>query len=259
MLAFSTADYTGERPSTSDELRKAGGWIKLPEGLSELSRMLLHLFEDDAYHLNQASLGRVLVHWIRASNMDVVQRAHYLQEAALVDLRRRGRYYSEKSSHHLKLDLLIALGGALADLVDNRIYQLSRKRTVALRSLLVSVETVIRMVSVHEPVSHQLLYMIKNVLGKPRYLGIKCQFHDAKVLVGAQHLVVRVSFYLLDGVTTQVSKLLALSGNRLPDLVKAARQELLIEYVISSKLTGWLGLTGSGAAIIGDVVTDLVV
>jgi hypothetical protein len=79
--------------------------------------VLLHFFKDDAHHLDQRGLGRVLVHWIRTGNMDVVERAHHLQERAFVDLSSLSCHKGKKRSNDLQLDLLIAFGCTLTHLV----------------------------------------------------------------------------------------------------------------------------------------------
>ena len=125
------------------------------EGLTEVALVVLHLLEHDADQLDQAGFGSVLIDLVRACDVDVVERAHHLQQASLVDLSRVGRYNGQQSSHNLELDLLVSLGRAFAHFVYDGIDQLTRKHPVALRTIVIWVYRVIWMIAIHEAMRDQ--------------------------------------------------------------------------------------------------------
>ena len=193
--------------------------VQPPQGLAKVPRVRLHLFEHDADHLNQACLRGVLVDWVSAGDVNVIERAHDLEQASLVDLSGACCHYRQQCADHLQLDLLVPLCRALADLVDDGVDQPSRQRPVALRLLFLGVEAVVRVVAIDESVGNKALDMVQDLFCQTRHLRVQGQLKDAEVLVGAQRLVIRISLHLSEASVAKVSQLFAFSRDRLLDLL----------------------------------------
>jgi hypothetical protein len=81
-------------------------------------------------------------------------------------------YYSEESSDNLELDLLVSLGCAFANFVNDSIDKSPRECPVTLWTFIFWVEAIVRMVSIHQTVSYKALYVIQNLLSQAGNLCI---------------------------------------------------------------------------------------
>lgn len=201
--------------------------------------MLLQLFEDNTDELDQTCLCRVLVHLICTRNVDVVEGAHYLEQALLVYFCGACGHKSQQGTHNLQLNLLVTLCRAGADFVHDGVNEASWEHPVALRLGFIWIQTVIWVVAIQKTVCHELLDVVEYLLCKAWNLRIHGQLHDSEVFVGTQRGLTLVRLDLLDRLPAQVLELFALLGQTLAYLLKAAFQQLLVDC----KVVVWSSLS----------------
>ena len=80
-------------------IQENGQGLSSAQPLGGVSR--LHFVEHDLYQLDKGSPGSVLIDWIGRGDMDVIQRAEYLEERLLVYFHLPSGYKGQKSPDYL--------------------------------------------------------------------------------------------------------------------------------------------------------------
>lgn len=90
---------------------------------SEITSIRFHPIKDNVCHLSKGGTGSLLIYVVHGRDADVVARPEYFIERVSVDLAVESGHNGEKYPDNLKLDIVIPLGCAITNGLNDGVYK----------------------------------------------------------------------------------------------------------------------------------------